>query len=93
MLNHPSCDDCFSMHGTSWKPDIKEPYSEAPVVLDYDFFYMMHTHSSKLLGRYWKTGVCFATPDGYAGGKACAKEYPVFSIRTADPWYFTLGDG
>lgn len=65
MLSHPNCSDCFSMHGTSWRPDYKDPYSDAEKTIDYDFFYMMHTHSSKLIGRYWKTGVCFATPLGY----------------------------
>ena len=44
MLAHPNCDDCYVEHGTKWAPDAKKPLREKVHHMDYDFFYMMHSH-------------------------------------------------
>lgn len=56
--------------------------------MTYDFLYMFHARHSTINGRYWMTEVCFNDQEG-----ACAKEYPIFSVQTAEPYFYALGDG
>ena len=88
MLAHPNCEDCFVEHGTKWAPDSHKPLREKVYTEKYDFLYMMHAHESEITARYWMTAMCFNIEE-----EACAKEYPVFSIQSASPYFYALGDG
>ena len=92
MLMHHECDKCWSMHGTKWVPDgkLKNIVGEdgAMTKKHIEYFYMMHLRDVEVDGFYYIVDACLR-----AKTKSCASDLVVFAIKTAKPWFHTLGEG
>lgn len=89
VLLHNKCNKCWSMHGAKWQAD-QPKHSAVSHKKKFEYFYMMHLYDVEVEGHYYKVDACIF---GHGTKDACGREFIVYAVEQAKPWFYTLGEG
>jgi hypothetical protein len=56
VLMHESCENCWSMHGTKWMDDWRDPVGGKNVAMTpkkFDYIHMLHVYEVEAEGHYY----------------------------------------